>query len=302
MVMAIDLHDGEAECTGFLIKRFQIVGLTHRRALLQPVAVRDDREPIQLVMRGSHQGLPVAAFLKFAVTDEYVGPSAGDVKLGRDRVADSDRQAMTEWPGIGLNSANVFAVRMAIELRQRLEKRCQFLHRQESKGGQGGVKGTGDMALGEDEPVAVGVIDGLWRDIENRAVQRSQNVDGGEIATNMAGTRVVDQLQILDADLPRRFGDVRDLFVAVGVWVEPVQDRHGDVLGSKGCHAVTSWVVRAIELSKTSWTSRCAASASWEAWADRRAATSSASRAPCSALRKRMAALAAVTLSSRNGN
>jgi hypothetical protein len=49
----------------------------------------------------------------------------------------------------------------------------------------------------------------------------------------------VDQLQILNADLPRGLGDLRDLLVAMCVWL-PVKDRHRDVLGGKGSHALTS--------------------------------------------------------------
>ena len=124
-----------------------------------------------------------------------------------------------------------------------------------------------------------------------------------KVAPNVAGASVVDQLQILDADLPRRLRDVRDLLVAMRIR-QPVEDRHGHVLGSEGSHALRhAWlsVVRAMELSSTSWTS-VGPRAHHARPAQRSASSSNASRAPCSALRKRIAALAAATLSSRNGN
>ena len=69
----------------------------------------------------------------------------------------------------------------------------------------------------------------------------------------MSGPGVVDKLQILDADLPRRLGNVRDPLVAMRMW-RPAEDRHGDVLATQGSHVFTSGlaVVSAIELSNTS--------------------------------------------------
>ena len=82
MIMPIDFDDGEAECGRLVIKWFKIIGLTYGRPLLQPVAVHDHSEPIKLVMRRGHHGLPVAALLQFAIADEHVGTSPGNVQLG----------------------------------------------------------------------------------------------------------------------------------------------------------------------------------------------------------------------------
>ena len=87
------------------------------------------------------------------------------------------------------------------------------------------------MALGKDEAVPLGIIDGLGGDIENGPIERGEDVDGGKVATDVAGSGVVDQLQVLNADLPRGLGDLRDLLVAMRMW-QPVKDRHGDVIGS----------------------------------------------------------------------
>ena len=71
------------------------------------------------------------------------------------------------------------------------------------------------MALGEDEPVPLGIIDRLGGDIENGPVEGGQDVDGREVAADVAGIGVMDQLQVLDADLARRLGDMSDLLVAM---------------------------------------------------------------------------------------
>src|SRR5688500_6595049 len=116
-------------------------------------------------------------------------------------MANRYRQSMTERTSVRLNPANIVAVRVAVELGQRLEKRRQILYWQEPKGSQRDIQSSGDVALGEDESVPFRIINGLGSDIQNGAVERGQNVDRGEIATNVASACVVHQLEILDADL-----------------------------------------------------------------------------------------------------
>src|SRR6476660_6826894 len=61
MIMTIDLDDSEPECRCLLIKRIKIIGFTNGRPLLQPVAIHDDCEPLQLVMRYGTHSITVAA-------------------------------------------------------------------------------------------------------------------------------------------------------------------------------------------------------------------------------------------------
>ena len=97
----------------------------------------------------------------------------------------------------------------------------------------------------------------LWADVEYRPVQRRQDVDGGKVTTDVAGTRVVDRLQVLNTNLQCRLGNLRNLLITMSIG-QQVEDRHRDVLVSKGNHASTSWPfpLRAIEVSRTSSTSR----------------------------------------------
>ena len=97
---------------------------------------------------------------------------------------------------------------------------------------------------------------------EHGPVERGEDVDRGEVAADVAGSGVVDQLQVLDPDLPRGLGDRarsarRDAHVA-----SRPKDRHGGVLGSSEQSCIRTYGRRAIELSSTFWTSRWAASAS----------------------------------------
>src|SRR6185437_4419851 len=135
-------------------------------------------------------------------------------------------------------------------------------------------------------------------------VECRENVGRREVAADVAGVREVHELEVLDADLPGGLGDVGDLVRSAGVGAEPAEDGHGDVLNGEGAHAGPASVaaLSAMQLSRTCWTRRCAVRASWLACAVRNVCSSSASSARCRALRKRIAAFAASTLSSRNGN
>ena len=89
--MTIDFHNSEPECSRLLIKWFKIIGLAHGCPLLQPVTVHDHREPIKLVLGCGHHGLPIAALLQLAISNEHVGATLRDIELRRERVADCDR-------------------------------------------------------------------------------------------------------------------------------------------------------------------------------------------------------------------
>jgi hypothetical protein len=115
VIVAVHLDDGEAERGRLLIERVQIVGLPNRRTLLQPVAVDDHRQGVELVLRSGHHRLPVATLLQLSVADQDVRPTPRHVELGRDRVPDGDRQPVAERTGVGLDPRHLVAVRVAVQ-------------------------------------------------------------------------------------------------------------------------------------------------------------------------------------------
>ena len=108
---------------------------------------------------------------------------------------------------------------------------------QEAEGRERRVERAGDVALGQDEAVALGVVDVLRGDVQHRPVQGGEDVDGGEVAADVAGAGVVDQLEVLQPDLPGGLGDVGDLVLPAGAGGEPADDGHRHVLGGEGGHA-----------------------------------------------------------------
>ena len=126
---------------------------------------------------------------------------------------------MPERSSIGLDATDIVAVRVAVELGQRLQEGGQIRYRYEPVSSKRDVESTRNVALGKDEPVPLGIIDVLGSDIENGPIERREDIDGGKVATDVAGSGVVDQLQILNADVPRGLGDPRDLLVAMPMWL-----------------------------------------------------------------------------------
>ena len=121
------------KAAAFCVERVEVVGLPGGGALLQPVAVHDHRQRVELVLRGRHHRLPVGALLQLAVAGEHVGAAARHVELGRDGVADGDGQAVAERPGVGLDARDLVAVGVPVQPGQRLQERGQLLDRRGSR-------------------------------------------------------------------------------------------------------------------------------------------------------------------------
>ena len=75
------------------------------------------------------------------------------------------------------------------------------------------IQRAGTVALGQDEPVALGIGRVLRVDVEHRAVQRGQDVGDGEVAADVAQLRPADHLDVRQAHLPSQLGDRRDCLI-----------------------------------------------------------------------------------------
>ena len=61
-------------------------------------------------------------------SNQRIGAAARDIQLGRDGMADCNWQPVPKRTSIGFHAANVFAVRVPVELGQRLEEGRQILY------------------------------------------------------------------------------------------------------------------------------------------------------------------------------
>src|SRR3712207_9153555 len=71
-----------------------------------------------------------------------------------------------------LHTRDLPAVGVAVERGQGLQERGQLRHGHEPERRQRGVEGTRNMALAQNEPVPVWMVDGLRRDVQDRKSTR----------------------------------------------------------------------------------------------------------------------------------
>src|SRR5260370_6496409 len=115
--------------------------------LLESIAVDDDGQVVQLVMRGRESRLPVAALLELAVTCQHKCAPRRAIHLGRERTSNGDRQAVPERSGIGFDTWHLGTVGMATEAREGLHVRAELLDVDKAGFGERGVQCAGAMAL-----------------------------------------------------------------------------------------------------------------------------------------------------------
>ena len=220
VIVAIDLDDVPAEGAPLVRQRLEIVGLGDGGALLQAVAVDDQGQVGELAVAGGHRRLPVAAFLQLAVAGDDEGAEIGAVHLPGDGDADRDRQAVAERPGIGLDAGNVVAVRMAVQLRQRLHVGGQHIERDEAGLGQRRVERAGAVALAQDEAVAAGIARPLRIVAQHAEIEGRQNVGDRHVAAGMAKLRLEHHRQRAAADAQRLLAHERD--PGIGLRARPI--------------------------------------------------------------------------------
>ena len=107
MVVAVDLHDVEAEGGQLVGEGLEVVGVGHLGALLKAVAIHHDAQVLQPVVAGRHQRLPVRAFLQLTITHHDKRTARRAVELARERGAHGDRQPMSQWSRAGLDGLDL---------------------------------------------------------------------------------------------------------------------------------------------------------------------------------------------------
>jgi len=95
-VVAVDGEDGPAECTPFLVQRFQRHESVHTAAALQSVAVHEHGELIEPVLRGGHRAFPNQPFLQLTVAEHYEYPRRRSPLAGVECESDTRRQPVSE--------------------------------------------------------------------------------------------------------------------------------------------------------------------------------------------------------------
>ena len=199
-VMPVDFLDRPAEGRELGREGGEIVGIRQPRALLQAVVVDDQRQVVELVLRGRRDGFPVRALLHLPVAGDDIGLPRRMIELGGNRHADAHGQPMPERAGVGFHPRHLGAVGVAVEARMRLEEGLDLLLRDETLLRERDIERAGGMPLAQDEAVATGIerIGGI--DVEDAEIERRQDVDHRHLAADMPRTRLEYRAEVAPAD------------------------------------------------------------------------------------------------------
>src|SRR5213592_3802544 len=117
--MTIDDVRLPAEGCPLVGQRLEVVGVGRARALLESVAVNDCGQAAQAALGRIHGCLPVAALLKFTVTEDDKRSPWLAHDLGRGSTPDTHRKTMPQRARVGFDARHLATVRVAVERRQR---------------------------------------------------------------------------------------------------------------------------------------------------------------------------------------
>ncbi len=169
----------------------------HRLGLatdLQPVAIDDHHQVVQPMVRCGERGFPVRPFGQLSIAHENEGPIRAPGELCGDRRSYSERQPVTERTRVLLDAAHV-SRGMADVVRLVATDGGEVRHREEAAVGQHDVECLHRVTLAHHEAVAVRIIDGLRRDLEDRVVEHREDVEARQVAPCVASACRHDGLQ-----------------------------------------------------------------------------------------------------------
>ncbi len=131
--IAVDLGHVPAEGFETRAQRRQIIGVLQGCALLEAVVVDDQRQIVEAELGGGHDGFQLEPSCILAVARQHEGAVGGARKLGGLGHADGNGQAVAERAGVGLDTRNLVAVRVAVEARHGLQEGGDFLFRKKPR-------------------------------------------------------------------------------------------------------------------------------------------------------------------------
>ena len=160
--------------------------LLRRLVGLQLVAVDDDPEPAEPVVRGSLERLPVLALLQLAVAGHHDDDAVAPGMPLRPRDPASLGDAHAERARVRLDSRHA-DVRMPVEATESA-KPCEPLGREHAEPVERRVQARHVVALGREEHVAVGIVETDLRDVQLAVEEVDDDVERTEARAEMPGS------------------------------------------------------------------------------------------------------------------
>ena len=165
-IVAIQLAYFPAERFPLVAQAFQRHDIFRGSADLQPVAVDNRKQIIQLVIGARHSRFPNAAFGLFAVTHQHKRAVGFVQPFGRDGHANAYRQPVPQRAGAHFHAGRT-VVGVPNQAAARLRKCPQFLFFYKAPIRQQGQVTFHAMALGEQKAIPVRPFGILWANIQH---------------------------------------------------------------------------------------------------------------------------------------
>ncbi len=199
---------------------------------LQLVAVDDDPEPAEAVMRRRLERLPVLALLQLAVAGHHDCEAAATSPPLRPGDPPSLRDAHAQRSRVRLDAGHAH-VRMAVEPAEPAQPR-EPLRRDDAEPVQRGVQPGHVVALRREEHVAIGTVETDVGDVQLRVQEVHDDVEGAEARPEVPRACALDGDECVQ---PADVGDQRQRRIGVTVRRENAVDalpvdkrerRHGE--------------------------------------------------------------------------
>ena len=140
----------------------------------------DDGQRAKPSRTGEVDGLMVACFVEFGVTDQDHYPRLGQAEGSQsEHHADAEAEAVSKRSARDLDARDEHVVRVVTEPSIEVAEAVEFVDRDEALGRQHRVKGHRPVPLRKQEPIPDGIVRGRWRHAENAVIKDPQHVEGG---------------------------------------------------------------------------------------------------------------------------
>ncbi len=200
-----------AERPPLVRERLQVQNVLHVSEALYFIVIDDHDKIVKPVLGREQNGLPVRAFVAFAVAQDGENAVRKSVPLGSQRHPAGDRQSVAQRAGRKLDARNPVRRDVAGQPRAVDVEAVQPLQRKEAAFRQRGVQtGTG-MPLAEDQPVAAGIVRRLRPHPHNPPVQNGQDLRHRHRTGHVRTLRKAGHLDRVNPDLAGKLAQIHTL-------------------------------------------------------------------------------------------
>ena len=185
-----------------LLLRILLHDVLGAAADLQAVAVHERAQVIELVVAAAHGALPDRALGKLAVAHDGVDAVVAAIHLAGKRHPDGHGQAVTQRARVHLDALELVVGVADVGAAELGEAGLDVVEVQIALVAEHRVVGLHGVALGEHEAIAVGIVDGLGRNVEVIGIEGHEGVDDRHVAADVPAGASHDDIDAIAAKVP----------------------------------------------------------------------------------------------------